>query len=192
MPMDEPFSAKILAERRSLVDSSLAWSGTSPLLHELVPFLKRGHCGIHLPLGVDQLRSSPITEISFGVRKNVGLVSLGVKEMSERAGGSPTLDLALERYKQGKCPCCGKSRREPRGLEYRRRTHDLYCHSCKRRWPMEFDLAGFQQEFSVSIPSVPDVRRSEALDLSPHRKSARIQSESRGWRRLLRRIVLRH
>ena len=42
-----------------------------------------------------------------------------------------TLDLAIARYKQGRCPCCGKGRGDHRGLEYRPRPNDLFCHTCK-------------------------------------------------------------
>lgn len=111
--------------------------------------------------------------------------------MSEVAGGPPTLDLALERYKQGKCPCCGKNKGDPKGLEYRTQSNDLYCHTCKQRWPMAMDLADLQRELSLSLPSVPDTFPSKVFDLAPHHNTAGIQKETRGLRRLLKRIVLR-
>ncbi len=103
--------------------------------------------------------------------------------------GPLTLDLALARYKQGKCPCCGKSRGEIKGLEYRTRSNDLYCHTCKRRWPVEMDLADLQRELQSSLQSVPDSRLSQRFDL-PHCKTSGIQTETSGLRRLIRRIVL--
>ena len=111
--------------------------------------------------------------------------------MSEVAGGPPTLDLALERYKPGKCPCCGKSEGDPKGLEYRTRSNDLYCHNCRSAKSMAMDLADLQRELSLSLPSIPDTFPSKVFDLAPHHNTAEIQRETRGLRRLLKRIVLR-
>jgi len=111
--------------------------------------------------------------------------------MPEVVGGPPRLDLVLGRFKHGKCPCCGKSQRESKGLEYRPRSNDLFCHTCKRRWPMELDLADLQREFSLSLPSIPDTRPREVFDLAPHRNTAGLQTETGGLRRLLKRILLR-
>ena len=119
-------------------------------------------------------------------------VRLGVTEMHEVVGGPATLDLAIERYKQGKCPCCGKSQREPKGLEYRTRSNDLYCHTCKQRWPMTLDLTVLQRELSLALPSLEDSRSREVFDLTPHTNTGGLQTETRGLRRLLRRIVWRH
>ncbi|HEU0020350.1 MAG TPA: hypothetical protein VFR55_01555 [Dehalococcoidia bacterium] len=56
------------------------------------------------------------------------------------------VSVAIARYKQGRCPGCGKSQGEPRGLEYRVRSRDLYCHSCRRSWPIEIDPTAFGEE----------------------------------------------
>ncbi len=65
---------------------------------------------------------------------------------TETASG---LETALARYKLGKCPCCGKGVGEPRGLEYRRRAQDVYCHSCRKSWPLEMDVAKMRLELSI-------------------------------------------
>jgi len=99
-----------------------------------------------------------------------------------------TLDLALARYKQGKCPCCGKSTGETKGLEYRARSKDLYCHTCKRRWPAEMDLVDLQLEFQIPNQPVPE---RQLADLNPQSKTSGVQLEIRGLSRLFRRIVLK-
>ena len=132
---------------------------------------------------------------SYSSRHSTGSLDWGIiliwKNSTQTVGGPLTLDLALDRYKQGKCPCCGKSRGEVKGLEYRTRSNDLYCHTCKRRWPVEMDLADLQRELQSSLQSVPDSRLSQLFDLDPHCKTSGIQTETSGLRRLIRRIVLR-
>ena len=111
--------------------------------------------------------------------------------MPEEFSGPPWLDLGLDRFKHGKCPCCGKSQRESKGLEYRPRSNDLFRHTCKRRWPMELDLADLQREFSLSRPPVPDTGPREDFDIAPLRNTAGLPKETRKLRRLLKRIWLR-
>ena len=110
---------------------------------------------------------------------------------TQTVGGPLTLDLALDRYKQGKCPCCGKARGETRGLEYRTRSNDLYCHTCKRRWPVELDLADLRRELEITLQSVPDSFPRQVFDLDAHPKTSGTPIESSGLRRLISRIVLR-
>ena len=86
--------------------------------------------------------------------------------MPEEFSGPPWLDLGLDRFKHGKFPCCRKSQRESKGLEYRPRSNDLFCHTCKRRWPIELDLADSQREFSLSRPPVPDTGPREDFDIA--------------------------
>jgi len=72
--------------------------------------------------------------------------------------GDPTqIDIAVERYKQGKCPGCGKGAGEPRGLEYRSRTKDLYCHTCRKSWPIELDRRVLWDELHVLETQKSDV-----------------------------------
>ena len=112
-------------------------------------------------------------------------------EMSEKVVSPPTLDLGIERFKQGKCPCCGKSKGAPKGLEYRSKSNDLFCHTCKRRWPIELNLDDLRSELSLAIASESDARQSEVVDLVPQRQTAEIEAESRGFRRWFMRVVLR-
>jgi len=56
---------------------------------------------------------------------------------------------------------------------------------------MELDLADLRSEFSLSLPSVPHTRPREVFDIAPHRNAAGLQTETRGLRRLLKRILLR-
>ena len=64
-------------------------------------------------------------------------------------------DAAVMRYKQGRCPGCGRGLGEPRGLEYRRRSGDLYCHTCKRPWPIELNATVLRDEVPL-LESPPD------------------------------------
>lgn len=110
---------------------------------------------------------------------------------TQTVGEILTLDLALDRYKQGKCPCCGKSRGETKGLEYRTRSNDLYCHTCKRRWPVELELADLQRELQISSQSEPKSRLRQDFDLDPQCKTPGVQMKKGGLRGLVRRFVWR-
>ena len=70
--------------------------------------------------------------------------------MSLQRDAEPTYEAAVERFKQGKCPACGKGFGQPRGLEYRRGPDDLYCHTCKVSWPLELDTDVLREKLSVS------------------------------------------
>lgn len=56
---------------------------------------------------------------------------------------------ALERFNNYQCPRCGIERGERRGYEYRKRSGDYHCHTCKESWNPEKVLAlkpaGFEQ-----------------------------------------------
>jgi hypothetical protein len=77
--------------------------------------------------------------------------------MSQQGDGDLTFDLAIARYKQGRCPGCGKGVGEPRGLEYRRRLEDLYCHTCKRPCPVKMDARVLRGELALSEPPEGDI-----------------------------------
>lgn len=113
------------------------------------------------------------------------------EDPTQSVGEPLTLDLALDRYKQGKCPCCGKSRGETKGLEYRTRSNDLYCHTCKKRWPVELNLGDLQRELQISLQSVPDFQSRRVFELDPHCNTSGIRTEKSGLRRLIKRVVLR-
>lgn len=131
----------------------------------------------------------------YSPRHSTGSLGWGVnliwENCNQTVGGLLTLDLAIERYKQGKCPCCGKSRGETKGLEYRARSNDLYCHTCKRRWPVEFDLAELQRELRISVQSLPGSRLLQVPDLAPHCKTSSMQIATSRLKRLIRRMILR-
>lgn len=65
--------------------------------------------------------------------------------------------LAVERFKQGNCPGCGKGFGQPRGLEYRKGPDDIYCHSCKETWPMELDVEALRSRLALRESIAPDV-----------------------------------
>ena len=111
--------------------------------------------------------------------------------MSEIAGGPLTFELASERYRQGKCPGCGKARGEPRGLEYRPKANDLYCHTCKKQWPLELDLSDLRREISLAASSAPNSCGREVFYRTPRLNIVEFQTEIIGLRRFLKRIVLR-
>ncbi len=102
------------------------------------------------------------------------------------------LDEALERYKQGRCPCCGKRVGEPRGLEFRSRLSDLFCHTCRRSWPVELNIEALREELALSESILPNVMPVSIPDLSlPHEDSPRPTVVGR-FGTLIQRIVLRH
>ena len=44
---------------------------------------------------------------------------------------------AIASYRQGQCPGCDRSLGDAKGLEYRRRSRDIFCHICKKAWSVE-------------------------------------------------------
>ena len=86
--------------------------------------------------------------------------------MFQEEGRTSKFENAVSRYKQGRCPGCGKSQGDPKGLEYREKSQDLFCHGCKRRWPIEVDLAALRDDLSVLEPIQADIPSSPVPDLS--------------------------
>jgi hypothetical protein len=91
--------------------------------------------------------------------------------MSQQGDGDLTFDLAIARYKRGKCPGCGKGVGEPKGLEYRRRLEDLYCHTCKRPWPVEMDARILRGQLALSEPPEGDISSFPMLGISLPQKA---------------------
>ena len=77
-------------------------------------------------------------------------------------------EIAVARYKQGRCPGCGKGQGEPKGLEFRERSQDLFCHGCRKCWPIEVDLLALRDDLSLLEPSKADIPSSPVPDLSLH------------------------
>ena len=73
--------------------------------------------------------------------------------MSQPKDSVESLEIAAQRFKQGMCPGCGKRSGEPRGLEYRAKSEDLYCHTCRKSWPIELDLDVLRRELSTLTPA---------------------------------------
>ena len=121
----------------------------------------------------------------------LSLVKLMKTEISKTVAGSPTLDVALIRFKRGQCPSCGKRKRELRGLEYRSRTGDLFCHTCMRPWPMELNLADLLLEFSAHQLPNPNIRSLDAFNPAAQIETVGIKTELNVLRRLFARIILR-
>jgi hypothetical protein len=62
------------------------------------------------------------------------------------------LGLAIDRYKHGKCPQCGKEKGDPNGLQIRKVREipkDIYCHTCRTAWPLEMDEAAIESRLRV-------------------------------------------
>ena len=90
------------------------------------------------------------------------------------------IDIGIAWYKRGRCPCCGKSPGEPRGLEYRVRSWDLYCHTYLTALR---DELSFLESDQADLPSIP------APDLPIHQgDSGQRQNGLRRLGRLLQRI----
>jgi hypothetical protein len=103
--------------------------------------------------------------------------------MIQPNGNAGKVDLAIAWYKQGKCPGCGKSQGESRGLEYRVKSRDLYCHTCKRRWPVEIDPTALRDEL---LPS--QFHQAEGTPLSacdPALPPGEPAQSQKGWSKLV-------
>jgi len=85
--------------------------------------------------------------------------------MFQGEGRASQFEIAVSRYKQGRCPGCGKSQGEPKGLEYRERSQDLFCHGCKKSWPIEVDLEALRDDLSLLEPNQVDIPSSPVPDL---------------------------
>ncbi|TSC97570.1 MAG: hypothetical protein Greene101447_424 [Parcubacteria group bacterium Greene1014_47] len=60
----------------------------------------------------------------------------------------PSLEVALQRYKQGQCPTCGRSKGERKGLQ--ERADDIYCHTCGKSWRLEYlSETAFEKELPL-------------------------------------------
>lgn len=140
-----------------------------------------------------------------GGNQEVGLAHdtlLGVANMSQGEERSQTLDFAVARYKQGSCPSCGKKFGEPRGLEYRNKSSDLYCHTCKRRWPIELDIGALRDELCLSkapqagssqtVPCQSETPFVSVPGLSVNRAESAKRRVAGRFGSLFHRILLRH
>ena len=74
---------------------------------------------------------------------------------------------AITRFRQGRCPCCGKGIGEPRGMEFRPKSEDLYCHTCKKRWPMELDIQALEEELAQPKEALVELPRATSTFLDP-------------------------
>ena len=101
------------------------------------------------------------------------------------------IDLAAEWYKQGRCPGCGKRLGEPRGLEYRSRSEDLYCHTCRKSWPIELDLRVLRDELSVPETPQSDVLPSPTADLAVDELSSGTRKVAERFGGFVQRILTR-
>ncbi len=112
--------------------------------------------------------------------------------MIQREDKASKIEIAIAWYKQGRCPGCGKSLGEPRGLEYRVRSQDLYCHACRRRWPIEVDLTALRDDLSLLEPIQADNPSLPAPDrpLQPGPSGQRLVGLSR-LASLFQRLLLR-
>ena len=100
------------------------------------------------------------------------------------------LDEAMERYKQGRCPYCGRGVGEPRGLEFRSRLTDIYCHTCRRNWPVELNIAALRDELALPETVLPNGPTVSIPDLSiPHEDSPRASVAGR-FGTFIRRLVV--
>ena len=112
--------------------------------------------------------------------------------MSQEGERAESLDFAVARYKQGRCPGCGKMFGEPRGLEYRTKSSDIYCHTCKRRWPMELNIGTLRDELSLLESPQSDMPFICVPDMATHQKESARRPVIDRLGRFLQWIVLRH
>ena len=119
-------------------------------------------------------------------------------------GDELSLDTAVARFKQGQCPCCGKGIGESRGLEYRPKFEDLYCHSCKRSWPDQMDLTYLEEQVSLILSQQesafplagseePPTESHDLAETLPARNTAPALARMiRGFSSLLAGVLKRH
>ena len=102
------------------------------------------------------------------------------------------LDEAVERYKQGRCPCCGKGVGDPRGLEFRSRLSDLFCHTCRRSWPVELNIEALRDELALLKSILTILPPVSVPDLSiPQKDYPKVTLAGR-FGTFFQRIILRH
>lgn len=102
------------------------------------------------------------------------------------------LDEAVERYKQGRCPCCGKGVGDPRGLEFRSRLSDLFCHTCRRSWPVELNIEALRDEFALLESILTNLPPVSVPDLSIPQQASPKGTVAGRFGTFFQRIVLRH
>ena len=88
----------------------------------------------------------------------------------------PRLEEAVRRYRQGQCPLCGSGKGERRGLEQRKRKNDIYCHTCRRSWPLYLSAEVLREELlPVEVQGIAE-KKGFAEPPSPSSRIARIFS----------------
>ena len=102
------------------------------------------------------------------------------------------LDEAVERYKQGRCPCCGKGVGDPRGLEFRSRLSDLFCHTCRRSWPVELNIEALRDELALLESILTNLPPVSVPDLSIPQQASPKGTVAGRFGTFFQRIVLRH
>ena len=102
------------------------------------------------------------------------------------------LDEAVERYKQGRCPCCGKGVGDPRGLEFRSRLSDLFCHTCRRSWPVELNIEALRDELARLESILTNLPPVSVPDLSIPQQASPKGTVAGRFGTFFQRIVLRH
>ena len=71
------------------------------------------------------------------------------------------------------------------------RSWDLFCHACRRRWPIEVDLKALRDELSFLESAQADVPFLPAPNIPTHQgDSGQRLNGLRRLRRLFQRIVL--
>ena len=100
---------------------------------------------------------------------------------------------AIARYKEGRCPECDRRLGDARGLEYRRWSGDIYCHTCKKSWPVETDPGGLNDEIRRLRVEAARTDCSHRPGVAvPQMDIARKKMAMSGVRRLFKKIRIRH
>ena len=100
---------------------------------------------------------------------------------------------AIAIFRRALCPACGRSVRDAKGLERRSRSRDIYCHTCKKAWPVEIDPLELGDEFRQ-----PSAKETETFGLdrpdveAPQIGITRNRVEESAIRRFFMKISLRH
>ena len=111
--------------------------------------------------------------------------------MPQGGDGAVSLDVAVARYKRGRCPRCGKGLGDSKGLEYRSRHRDLYCHTCRVRWPVELDIRVLQDELSLSESTQAEILPFPVSDSSINQEDSNKFTVMGTLNGIFRRITMR-
>ena len=99
---------------------------------------------------------------------------------------------AIARYREGRCPGCDRRLGDAKGLEYRRRSGDIFCHTCKKGWPVEIEPDVLHDEIRRLRPQAEKIFCSHRPSCPASPMDIARKAAMTGVGRLFKIIRLRH